>query len=124
MHSFILQDWITIRGTSSAIITQGESGWLDLAPYQDVSFYVDIREFTGSTPQMSFQTAPIREDGLFQDMLAAFNVTTSPANPYRVPITTSACPVARYVRWKLIGAAVTPWDVTFRVVLAATALGL
>jgi hypothetical protein len=124
MHSFVLQDWITIKGTTGATIFQGESGYLDLAPYQDVSFYVDIREFTGTTPNMGFQTAPLKEEALFQDMLTAFAVTLTPANPYRVPITTSACPVARYVRWKLVGPAVTPWDVTFRVVVAATALGL
>jgi hypothetical protein len=127
MHSFVLQDWITIRGTTGATIYQGESSWLDLAPYQDVSFYVDIREFTPSSvtiPQMGFQTAPLKEEVLFQDMLAAFTCTLSPANPYRVPITTSSCPVARYVRWKLVGPAATPWDVTFRVLVAADALSL
>jgi hypothetical protein len=127
MHSFILQDWITIRGTTGATIFQGEAGYLDLAPYQDVSFYVDIREFT-PTPsplvQIGFQTAPFKEDVLFQDMLSAFNVTLTPANPYRVPITTTSCPVARYVRWKLVGPAATPWDLTFRVLVAADGLGL
>jgi hypothetical protein len=124
MHSFILQDWTTIRGTTGATIYQGEAGYLDLAPYQDVSFYLDIREFTGSTPQIGFETAPFKEDVLFKDMIAPFNVLLSPANPYRIPITTSSTPVARYVRWKLIGPAVTPWDVTFRVLVAADGLGL
>ncbi len=124
MHSFVLQDWITIRGTTGAVITQGESGWLDLAPYQDVSFYIDIREFSPSAGNMVFETAPIKEDVLFQAMLSSIAFTTAPTNPYRVPITTASCPVARYVRWKLTGPASTPWDITFRVVLAATALGL
>ena len=127
MHSFILQDWLTIRGvaaTPGQIITQGESGWLDLAPYQDVSFYLDVREFSGATPTIVFQTAPIKEDGLFQNMLGAINLTLTPANPYRVPITTASCPVARYVRWQLQGPSGGAWDTTFRVLLAADALGL
>jgi hypothetical protein len=124
MHSFVMQDWITIRGANATAINQGESSWLDLGPYQDVSFYVDVREYSGSsTPTLQFQTAPLKEDVLFQNMLGTAISVNSITNPYRVAITTTACPVARYVRWQLVGPAST-WDVTFRVVLAATALGL
>ena len=75
---------ITIRCTSSATVTQGESSWLDLAPYQDVSFYLDVREFTGTTPTIQFQTAPIKDETLFQAMLSsAITLTLSPSIHYR-----------------------------------------
>ena len=45
MHSYILQDWITIRGAAGVTtVTQSESGWLDLSPYQDLTFWIDTRE--------------------------------------------------------------------------------
>ena len=131
MHSFVLQDWITVRGvitTPGQIITQGESGWLDLAPYQDVSFWLDVREFTppsSPVPTIVFQTSPIKEDGLFQNMVSPISLTLTPSNPSRVPITTSQTPVARYVRWQLQGTTSgTVWDVTFRVLVSADGLGL
>ena len=131
MRSFVLQEWLTIRGVSTAspgqIITQGESGWLDLAPYQDVSFWLDIREFTPTSPAVPtivFQTSPIKEDGLFQNMIAPVSLTLTPSNPYRVAITTSQTPVARYVRWQLQSPPSAPWDVTFRVLVSADAIGL
>jgi len=124
MRSFVLQDWITIRGASATPINQGESEWLDMGPYQDVSFYVDVREYSGSTvPTLQFQTAPIKDEVLFQPMLSPAISVNSVTNPNRVPITTTAVPVAQWVRWQLVGPAST-WDVTFRVLVAADALGL
>jgi hypothetical protein len=132
MHSYVLQDWITIRGQSlNQVVTQGESGWLDLAPYQDLSLWLDVREFSPATPPiMRFQTAPFKEEGLFVPMYADITIalTASLTNPYRVPVTAGGtlCPVARYVRWQVQGPAsgTMPWDVTFRILCAADALGL
>jgi hypothetical protein len=126
MHNYILQDWITIRGASSTTVTQSESTYLDLAPYQDILFYLDCRELTGSTPTIAFQTSPTKEDFLFQACVAAFNLTTSPSNPYRVILnasSTPSVPLARFVRWQIAGPAST-WDATFRVLVACNALGL
>ncbi len=121
MHSYILQDWTTIRAAVTSV-TQGESGWLDLAPYQDISFWIDVREFSGSsTPNIVFQTAPIKEDGLFQAMATvALNSVT---NPTKVLLFNAATPLARYVRWQLTGPSGT-WDATFRVLATCNALGL
>ena len=124
MHSYILQDWTTIRA-ASGLVTQGESGWLDLAPYQDVMFWVDVREYSGTTaPHILFQTAPIKEDGLFTSVAGGMADVTlsSVTNPTRVLITSSV-PIARYVRWQLSGPG-SAWDATFRVLVAANALGL
>lgn len=123
MHSYVLQDWITIRGSGTTPIPQGESSWLDLAPYQDVNFWLDVREFTGATPTITFQTAPIKEEVLFQPLFGAVTLTLSPSNPYRCLLFNASVPVARYVRWLLTGPAGT-WDATFRVLVAANALGL
>jgi len=58
LDSFLLQDWITISGQSSGTpITQSESNWLDLAEYDDVVFYTDVRTAQG-TVLLAFQTAP------------------------------------------------------------------
>jgi hypothetical protein len=133
MHSYLLQDWITIRGTStSTVITQGEVGWLDLAPYQDVNFWIDCRETVGGSVYLNFQTSPTKEDFLFQAgaMFGAtailMGTTTAASNPWRVLLTQAAnkVPLARYVRWQLTGPATTPWDVSFRVLVTANALGL
>ena len=134
MHNYILQDWITIRGTSSStVITQGESGYLDLAPYQDVTFWIDCRESSGGTVTMNFQTSPTKEDFLFQaanlsttpSSPITMSTTTSSSNPYRVVLASNPnVPLARYVRWQLTGPSSTPWDVTFRVLVQANALGL
>jgi hypothetical protein len=35
MHSFILEDWLTVRGPGGDTITQDESHWLDLEAFQD-----------------------------------------------------------------------------------------
>jgi hypothetical protein len=43
MHAFILQDWTTIRGGVTTV-TQSEPDWLDLTPYQDIVFWIDVRE--------------------------------------------------------------------------------
>ena len=124
MHSFILQDWITIRGTTSNNVIQGESSYLDLAPYQDITFYLDVREVSATPASLQYQTAPIRDEVLFQSMMATPITLSAPSTTVtHVPITTAACPIARFVRWQLLGPAAA-WDVTFRVLAAATALGL
>ena len=127
MHNYVLQEWITIRGislTPGQVITQGESGWLDLAPYQDVSFWLDCREFTGTTPSIAFQTSPNKEDFLFQTMTSV-TLTTSPSNPYRNLLGQNPnIPLGRFVRWQLTGPSGAAWDCTFRVLVSCNALGL
>jgi hypothetical protein len=62
MHTFILQDWTTIRGSvTGATVIQQETEWLDLGPYQDVVFWVDVREASGN-PVLTLQTAPFKDE--------------------------------------------------------------
>lgn len=123
MHAFILQDWITIRG-AVATVTQGEDSWLDLTAYQDLVFWVDCREVTGTTPTITFQTAPTKDELLFTAMATATTFTTV-GNPNVVKATLSSAvvPVARYVRWQIVGPSGV-WDSTFRVLIAANAPGM
>lgn len=128
MHAFTLQDWNTIRAQSGIqTITQGEDGWIDLSPYQDVVFWVDCREVTG-TVTIQFQTSPCKEDATFQNMLTGSGVTmtaqSAPQTAKCILSSTTATPVARYVRWQLAGPATGGWDSTFRILLSANSPGM
>jgi hypothetical protein len=119
MQPFILQDWTTIRSSTTTVI-QGESGWLDLAPFQDVVFWVDLREQSGSSaPSLLLQTSPVKDDAIFQAMVTI--VLNAVSNPYPVRLASATIPLARYVRWQLSGPSGT-WDATFRVLAAANTL--
>ncbi len=123
MHSFILQDWITIRGaTATTTVTQGESGWLDLTPYQDLIFWLDTREVTGAVT-ITFQTALTKDESLFTLITTgtALVAATTPTI-IKALLTTGGTPVARFCRWTLTGPA-SVWDASFRVYVAANSPG-
>ncbi len=125
MHTFILQDYTTIRG-AGATVTQGEAGWIDLSSYQDVVFWVDVREITGTTVTLTLQTSPTKDDAMFLPLVSPTAITTSPNPSVLKALMTSAStpnPVARYVRWSLYGSA-SPWDATFRILAAANSPGM
>jgi hypothetical protein len=125
MHGFILQDWTTIRGGGSVTtVTQQETDWLDLAPYQDVVFWIDVKEVT-STATLYLQTSPTLDDSFFQSMAAGV-ARAAAAAPTVLPLlmasTSTTVPLARYVRWQIVGT--TTWDATFRIALAANSPGM
>jgi len=44
MYGYLIQDWLTIRGTQSgANVTQSEMDWLSFQPYQDVIFWLEVK---------------------------------------------------------------------------------
>jgi hypothetical protein len=118
MHSFILQDWTTIRGGSGvSTVTQQETDWLDLAAFQDVVFWIDVKETTGS-PTLYLQTAPTLDDSFFQAMITGVAMTAAAAPT----VLSATVPLARYLRWQIVG---TPtWDATFRIAVAANSPGM
>jgi hypothetical protein len=129
MHAFTLQDWTTIRGASNVTVIQGESGWLDLTPYQDAYFWLDVREVSGGTVTVTFQTAPTKDESLFMPLQlgTAYAAASGSATPTVVLArmssgTASNPPIARFVRWQLSPPGAT-WDITFRVLVAANTLG-
>lgn len=126
MHTFILQDYVTIKGaTGVTTITQNESGWLDLTPYEDLVFWTDIRQTTGAVT-IRFQTSPTKDDALFSDIIASIGFATgvSSIRQDKATMAGAAVPVARFVRWTLVGPAGSAWDVTFRVYVAANSPGM
>lgn len=127
MHSFVLQDWTTIRGAASTNVIQSESAYLDLSSYQDVILWVDCREFTGSTPAISFQTAPTKDETLFLagTISGPNNFTTAGVQLYKVILSSvgAGVPLSRWLRWYITGAAAA-WDATFRVLVAANSPGM
>lgn len=129
MHSFVLQDWITIRGVANGTVAMSESAYLDLTPYQDVIIWVDCREFTGTTPAISFQTAPIKDETLFTatggTISGPNNFTTAGVQVYKSILSalSGGYPVSRWLRWYISGGTAA-WDATFRVLIAANSPGM
>jgi hypothetical protein len=124
MHAFILQDWITIRG-AVATVTQGEDSWLDLTAYQDLVFWIDCREQSGSaSTTLTFQTSPTKDESLFTAVMNGTPLSSSTSPTLVKALLAGAnVPVARYLRWQLVGPSGT-WDATFRVLVAANAPGM
>jgi hypothetical protein len=133
VHTFVLQDWVSLKGSGTTnIVVQGADQWLDMTPYQDIQFWLDVRQLTltgGTTPalNMSFETAPAKDDALFTSMVAQFAmVAGSGPSVYQALLTNAAVPIARWLRWRLIPVGSPPpsaFDVTFRIVLSANSPG-
>jgi hypothetical protein len=132
MYGYILQDWITIRGnTTVTSIGQSESGWLGLAPFQDIVLWLDVREFSvgGATSLlMHYETAPTKDESLFTDMVTPVTValSASPIVPTKILLAQNpTVPLGRWVRWRLTlnGTATSAWDATFRILACCNAVG-
>ena len=125
MHTFVLQDFTTIRGTNNTV-TQSESEWLDLTQYEDVFFWIDCKELTGTTVTLNIQTSPTKDDSLFTNVYSQL-LTTAIQNPGstggKCLMSTATIPIARYVRWQLTSTA-APFDATLRIFLSANAPGM
>jgi hypothetical protein len=116
MRSIIMQDWLTVRGVASGIVIQSQTEWILTAPFQDITFYLDVREVTG-TVTIAYETCPARDDRLFQAMFTSAALTAATAAPQTIFASSNAVPVSHWSRWKLTGGAAA-WDVTFRVMAA------
>ena len=125
MQSFVLQDWITVRGSGLTPVIQEAKGWLAFSSFQDIVFHLDIRRLqtnplAGFT--WNFQTAPTKDEALFQTMVA---VAGGAPSVVAVPVllaTNPLVPLATWVRWTLTPLQPTTWDTTFRVMASANRL--
>ena len=129
MISGVLQDWTTQQANSNllvASIIQGESGYLDLAEYDDLILYLDVREFTpaGGSVSISYETAVSRDDASFVAMAPPITIAaaTTPVVT-RILAAYAPVPLARYVRWHFTTSGRGVWDVCFRITYAAYAPG-
>ena len=127
MHTYLFQDWITIRGSSAVTtITQTEDCWLDLAGFQDVVFWLDVKNFGGggATAQIAYQSATTKDEAFFLRIVPVLSfaqgltITTATKD-------TTATPLARWLRWQLsvAGSPSSAWEATFRIFVAANATG-
>jgi hypothetical protein len=124
MHTFILEDWLSIGGPGSDTMTQEEAHWLDLEPFQDVVFFVECREPATAGPTLTLQTAPAKDESLFTAIAASVTLNASAAPQLVNAVMTSATvPLARYVRWQVAGPA-GGWNATFRVLVVANSPGM
>jgi hypothetical protein len=128
MYCFIMQPWQTIRGNSTiTAINQTESWWLDLTPYQDIVAWLEVKEVSvggGTNVQMAYQTAPTKDDTLFQAVVAAFNVATGVTTTVMLKDSATVS-VSRWLRWQLTvtGGPSSTWDAVFRIFIAANVVG-
>jgi hypothetical protein len=120
MRDVVLQDWVTIRGQDRTLnLTQASADWLDIDDAEDFTVFLDVREVSSSAPSLTYQTAPTKNDAAFKAMLPTFLLTPG-VRVDRIITAYAAVPPARWFRWALTHGGV-PWDVTFRIRLAAYA---
>ena len=137
MYGYVLQDWITIRGTTAAggnanggagDIIQGESTWMGFSSFQDIVIWLDVREATLPTTSLTwlFDTSPTKDQILFQSMasvvvLTSGGLTPGVQTPQKVILSSASVPLATWVRWRVspVNASAQTWDTTFRILVAA-----
>jgi hypothetical protein len=131
MHSFVLQDWVTISGDGTSgggvtTITQAAAEYLDLEGYQDVTIWWQVGSVSGGTVEIHFQTAPEKYEANFKD-LTNFSYSHGSTGVQALSATigntvnpgTALTPLARWLRWSLqqtAGGAVV-WSMTFRILV-------
>jgi hypothetical protein len=133
MYGYLLQDWITIRssttGASPPAIIQSEVDWISLQPYQDVVFWLDVKSVAlGGLTSMTldYETAPAKDEGLFTKMITTTALTAAVSRQDKVLLAQNpTVPLARWVRWKLsfTGTASSEYGACFRIYCAANAVG-
>ena len=125
MYGYVLQDFITIRGSSIADVIQGESGWMGFSSFQDIVFWLDVREATLPSGGLTwyYETSPSKDNNLFTPMVnnAITSLTPGLQTLQKVILASGpSVPLATWVRWRLSPSGTgTPWDATFRILVSA-----
>lgn len=122
MYGYVLQDWTTIGASAALTIVQNESDWLALSSFQDVAFWIDVRNVSAGTATLTIQTAPTKDDALFQTLTnCQLAVTSATGNTIGVVknilSTNPGVPLATWVRWTLGTSAAL--SCTFRILASA-----
>ncbi len=119
-RTFLLQSWITARGTGTNSVIQDERDWVDLNGYADSGLWVDISSLTpgvGGPVTLTIETSATHDESGFRPSAPpiAVGVTSTPML-VRTASTPAIGPMARWMRWKLTApGAVGQWDATFRI---------
>lgn len=126
MYCFCMQDWITIRGsTSISQFVQSEPFWLDAFGFTDAVFWIDLKEVSlgGATSlNVSFDTSPTKDEGAFIACSGLLGI--SPGVFTSIPAQIGQF-IARWLRWRFYtsGSPTGPWDLTFRLFVALNGRG-
>jgi hypothetical protein len=122
MDGILFQDYVTISGSGSPVtLTQGSDSWLDISPYEDLVFYLDVKNATAGIAQISYQTSPTREDPSFLNMIAPLSLAIGLRTDAALAANCQV-PAAAYLRWQVIGAPGMTYTATFRIILGAYSL--
>jgi hypothetical protein len=105
----------TVRGSSNyTSILQGEEAWLDVSEYDDIAFYLNVQNVTG-TVTLTYQTSPLKDGDSFLSI--GLPITLAAGARVDVVRARAAFPaIARYVRWLMTGSGT--FDVTFSIDVA------
>ena len=120
MFGYVLQDWVTIGSASATAIIQNESDWLPFSSFQDIVFWVDVRNVTGGSATLALWTAPTKDEALFSP-LTNCSVSTAAATiavVKNILSTNPGVPLATWVRWTLTPPAAAA-SITFRILASA-----
>lgn len=137
MYGYLVQDWITIRGSSLQLspptVTQSEADWMSFQPYQDIVFWLEVKSWTPgglTSVTLDYETAPAKDESLFVKMVTTTAITAAVSRRDKVllaQITAASAdvPLSRWVRWKLTwnGTSTAEYGVCFRIFASANAVG-
>jgi hypothetical protein len=127
MDTFLLTDWVTIRGNNSGgtvtTIIQEESQWLDLTPYGTAFFWLDCRGVSGTSTSLFIDTSPCRDEAFFAQIAASVTLGVSQSPVLISAGQPGASILARFVRWRLTTASVSTWEACFRIFAGAVVPG-
>ena len=132
MYGYLLQDWLTVRGTQTGVaITQSEADWMSFQPYQDIVLWLEVKSVAlgGLTSVLlEYQTSPAKDESLFTAMVTGATLTAALAAPRIDKVILAqnpTVPLSRWVRWKLtpVGTPTGEYGICFRIFASANAVG-
>lgn len=119
MQTLLLQDWITLSTSLGSHTTQGASSWLEMGAFEDVVFFLDVKQQSGVVAHLTYQTAPVPQDSAFVPLLPSITLSTGTRADAALAVCATT-PIARFLRWQLFCDGAT--SVTFRIWVAAYSL--
>lgn len=133
MYGYLVQDWLTIRGSSLMLspptVIQSEADWMSFQPYQDIVFWLEVKSWTDgglTSVTLDYETAPAKDESLFVKMITTTAITAPVSRQDKVLLAQNpTVPLARWVRWKLTwnGTSTSEYGLCFRIHAAANAVG-
>jgi hypothetical protein len=126
--TIVMQELVTVsldQAATARQVTQDESGWIDLGPYQDlvVLTYISQQGFQSGVNaggSLNIESAPLKEDAIFPNFGLSVAANTTPSlwsNQVSVHLISGV--FFRFIRWRLVGPTANgtaTW--TFRIILS------